>query len=259
VNKIINGTRRGLLIQASLLAGMASRLTVAGATSQETMQTHKNKLKVLALGAHPDDPESSCGGTMARYADLGHDVAALYLTRGEAGIKGKTAKEAADIRTAEAERACRMLKARPMFAGQIDGQTEVNEARYRQFREIIEAQKPDVLFAPWPIDSHRDHRAASLLAYDAWEHAHRSFELYYTEVDLGGETNNFRPTHYVDITAVVDRKRQACLAHISQDNGSFYSEYHETMQRFRGLEYGCHAAEAFVSAIRNPGRCSLPA
>jgi LmbE family N-acetylglucosaminyl deacetylase len=239
-------TRRGWLIQLGLAAGA------------QAIPLDK-KLKVVVVGAHPDDPESSCGGTMARYADLGHEVFALYLTRGEAGIKGKTAEEAAAIRTAEAERACAILKARPLFAQQVDGQTEVNAKRYEEFRQIVEAQKPDVVFAPWPIDSHRDHRAASLLTYDVWERGGRRFELYYTEVDLGGETTNFQPTHYVDITAVVDRKRQACLAHISQDHASFYAKYHEPMQRFRGLEYRCQAAEAFVSAVQNPRTCSLPA
>jgi LmbE family N-acetylglucosaminyl deacetylase len=79
--------------------------------------------------------------------------------------------------------------------------------------------------SPWPIDSHRDHRAASLLAYDAWERGGRRFELYYSEVDLGGETKNFQPTHYVDITAVIERKRLACLAHDSQNHGGFYARY----------------------------------
>lgn len=195
---------------------------------------------------------------MARYADLGHDVVALYLTRGEAGIPGKSAAEAAAIRTAEAQRACSILKAHAAFAGQIDGQAELNNTRYAEFRSMIDAQNPDVLFAPWPIDSHRDHRVASLLSYDAWERSGRRFEFYYTEVDLGGETKNFQPTHYVDITPVVERKRQACLAHDSQDHGSFYPQYHETMQRFRGLEYHCQAAEAFVRISQGPQTCSLP-
>src|SRR3954465_9989867 len=76
-------------------------------------------LKVIVVGGHPDDPESGCGGTMARLADLGHQVAALYLTRGEAGIRGKQADDAAGIRTKELEEACRILKVRPIFAGQI--------------------------------------------------------------------------------------------------------------------------------------------
>ena len=219
----------------------------------------RRKPKVVVVGAHPDDPESSCGGTIARYTDLGHEVAVLYLTRGEAGIRGKTGAEAAAIRTAEAQKACDILKARAVFAGQVDGQTEINDARYDAFRALLDAEKPDVALIPWPIDYHRDHRVAAMLAYDAWERGGRHFELYYSEVDLGGETKNFQPTHYVDISAVVERKRLACLAHDSQNHGGFYARYHETMQRFRGLECGRQAAEAFVRAVQNPPRYSLPA
>ena len=244
-----NITRRGALITGAL---------AAGAISSSSATARAGKLKIVVVGAHPDDPESSCGGVMARYSDLGHEVVALYLTRGEAGIQGKTESEAAAIRTAEALRACAILKARAVFAGQVDGNTEINAKRYQEFRSLIDAERPDVLFAPWPVDSHRDHRVASLLAYDAWEHSGRAFELYYTEVDLGGETKSFAPTHHVDITAVIERKRQACMAHESQNPPSWYVRYHEPMQRFRGLEYGCQQAEAFVRPFQNPGRCSLP-
>src|SRR5262245_27601141 len=79
----------------------------------------RGKLKVVFAGGHPDDPEQYAGGTMARYSDLGHDVVALYLTRGEAGIPGKSHREAAAQRTAEAESACKILKARARFVGQI--------------------------------------------------------------------------------------------------------------------------------------------
>ncbi len=244
--------RRKILQAPALLAA-------SSAAAADDKAAAGRKLKVIACGAHPDDPESSCGGTIARCADLGHEVVALYLTRGEAGIRGKAPAEAAAIRTAEAQRACAILKARPVFAGQVDGRTEINEARYNEFRTLIEAGNPDVVLAPWPIDSHRDHRAASLLVYDAWERGGRRFELYYSEVDLGGETKNFQPTQYVEISAVVERKRLACIAHDSQNHGAFYARYHETMQRFRGLEYRCQAAEAFVRAIQNPPRYSLPA
>ncbi|MBZ5595682.1 MAG: PIG-L family deacetylase [Acidobacteriia bacterium] len=242
-------TRRKVLYGAGALAA-AAWSSAAGAADR--------RLKVIVVGAHPDDPESSCGGTMARYADSGHEVVALYLTRGEAGIPGKTESEAAAIRTAEAQRACSILKARAVFAGQIDGKAEINDQRYGEFRSLVEKERPDVVFAPWPIDSHRDHRVASLMAYDNWERGGRRFEFYYTEVDLGDQTKNFQPSHYVDITAVVERKRQACMAHESQDPPSFYGRYHEPMQRLRGLEYGCQAAEAFAGMVQNPKRCSLP-
>src|SRR5436305_8863515 len=79
------------------------------------------RLTVVVAGGHPDDPETGAGGTMARYAALGHQVVSLYLTRGEAGIEGKSHEEAARIRTAEAEEACRILRVRPVFAGPVVG------------------------------------------------------------------------------------------------------------------------------------------
>ena len=168
----------------------------------------------------------------------------LYLTRGEAGIKGKTHKEAAAIRTEESEKACAILKAKPVFAGQIDGATEVNKARYDEFRKILEAEKPDIVFTHWPVDGHRDHRATSLLVYDAWQELGRKFALYYFEMEAGMETQVFRPTHYVDITATEARKRTASFAHYHAP--LYYQKYHDVMNRFRGLEAGCKFAEAFV-------------
>jgi LmbE family N-acetylglucosaminyl deacetylase len=105
---------------------------------------------------------------MARYAYLSHEVVALFLTRGERGIPGKSPEETAAIRTAEAEKSCGILKARPLFANQIDASTEVNRARYEEFRKILQAEHPDLVSTHWPIDTHPDHRAVSLLVYDAW-------------------------------------------------------------------------------------------
>jgi LmbE family N-acetylglucosaminyl deacetylase len=226
---------------------------VAAAANAEGPTREPTKLKVLVAGAHPDDPESGCGGTICRYVDAGHEVTVLYLTRGEAGIRGKSSDEAAAIRTAEAKQACQILKARPIFAGQVDGQTELSPARYDAFRKLIDDQKPDVVFTHWPVDSHRDHRACSLLVYDAWLQAGRRFALYYFEVDLGAQTQCFRPTHFVDITAVEPRKRQACFAHESQHAATdFYPKYHAKMQELRGMESGCHLAEAFVHHDQSP-------
>ena len=203
------------------------------------------RLRVVVVGAHPDDPESACGGTMARYASLGHDVVALYLTRGEAGIPGKGPEKAARIRTAEAEKACRILGARPVFAGQVDGATEVNGVRYAEFSSLLRSLSPDLVFVHWPVDTHKDHRAASLLVYQAWLDGPR-FPLFYFECMTGMQSQNFHPTHFVDITAVEAQKREALLAHGSQNpEGEIYAE-HEQMARFRGMESGSRFAEAFV-------------
>ena len=244
-------SRRSMLEKSVSAAGaslfglpLAARARGADSTAEP------RKLKVIVVGGHPDDPESGCGGTMALYASLGHEVVALYLTRGEAGIPGKTHEQAATIRTSECLRACEILKSRAVFAGQIDGATEVNSARYAGFREILESERPDIVYTHWPVDTHPDHRAASLLAYDAWLRGGRKFALFYFEVMSGSQTQNFSPSHYVDITSMESLKRAACFAHSSQNPAEFYAE-HDVMNRFRGMESGVKFAEGFVEHVQS--------
>jgi LmbE family N-acetylglucosaminyl deacetylase len=235
---------------ASSAALLALPLPVARSTEAGT------KLRLTVLGAHPDDPETMAGGTLALFAALGHETTCLYLTRGEAGIAGTTHAEAAATRTREAARACGLLGACPAFLGQIDGATEVTPERYAEVRQALQEERPDVLVTHWPIDSHRDHRIASLLAYDAWLALGRAFDLFYGEVLTGEQTQQFAPTHLVDITAVVATKRAACFAHASQDPDDMWAQ-HEQMQRFRGRERGCAAAEAFALHPRSPAGGTL--
>jgi LmbE family N-acetylglucosaminyl deacetylase len=244
-------SRRELLGRSSLLMAALGAGLPAVAAAAESGQAAR-KLKVVVTGGHPDDPESGCGGTIARYTDEGHEVVILYLTRGESGIEGTSMQDAAAIRTAESLKACAILKARPVFAGQIDGHTEVNQARYDEFRKILEAEKPDVVFTHWPVDTHRDHRAASLLTYDAWLEGGRKFDLYYYEVDLGTQTHIFHPTDYVDISETVNRKKAACFAHASQFPESRLWVLHDPMNRFRGMEGGVAFAEGFIRHCQNP-------
>jgi LmbE family N-acetylglucosaminyl deacetylase len=244
-------TRRDMLGRSSLLVASLGAALPAADANATSAESHR-KLKIVVVGGHPDDPESGCGGTIALYSDQGHDVAILYLTRGEAGIKGATLQEAAAIRTAECRKACEILKARPLFAGQIDGNTELNRARYNDFRKLLEAEHPDIVFTHWPVDTHRDHRTASLLTYDAWLQSGKQFDLYYFEVDQGEQTQIFHPTHYVDISQTLNRKQAACFAHASQHPETDFWPLHEAMNRFRGMECGVKNAEGFVQHCQNP-------
>jgi len=234
-----------------LLGATVLGLGATQANAEDLEASPRRKLKIVVAGGHPDDPESGCGGTMARYADAGHEVVALYLTRGEAGLEGKSHDEAARIRSAEAIEACKILGARPVFAGQIDGATEINRQRYAEYRQILAAEKPDMVFTHWPIDRHPDHRVASLLTYDAWLHTKKQFALYYYEVYSGLETQQFAPTDYVDIGATEDRKRAAVAAHASMSEEAIYVR-HDMMNRFRGLEFTCEYAEAFIRQVQRP-------
>ena len=209
-------------------------------------------LRVLVIGAHPGDPEAGCGGTMARYAQLGYQVTALYLTRGEAGVAGASAQQAADMRSAEGLAACKILGAQPLFAGQIDGATEVNAKRNAEFAKHVVGVDPDIVFTQWPIDTHADHRACASLTIAAWLTLKRKFALYYYEVDLGSDTQCFAPAHYVDVSATEPLKRDACMCHRSQNPQGFYNRDHVPMMRFRGMESGYKLAEAFVHHTGSP-------
>lgn len=230
---------------------MISRRELLAVCSALPLRAEEPKLNVVIAGGHPDDPESGAGGTAARYSGAGHRVTLLYLTRGEAGIAGRPPAEAAAIRTREAEAASKILGARTRFAGQIDGATEVNAARYQTFGKLLSEESPDVLFTHWPIDTHRDHRAASLLVFDYWRSLTKKPALYYYEVMTGNQTQDFHPTDYVDITPVEARKREACFAHASQNPADFYA-HHLRMQEFRGLERRVKYAEAFVRHSAGP-------
>ncbi len=236
-----------MLITRRNLLGPVAALGIRALRAQSTAGS---KLKVIVTGGHPGDPEYGCGGTVARYADQGHDVALLYLNHGEKSCPAAPDDQGATVRTGEARRACEILKARPLFAGQCDGHAVVDEARYREFRELIEAERPDVLFTHWPIDGHRDHRAISMLAYDAWLAGGKKFAFYYYEVSDGEDTLMFPPTDFVDITAAEPRKRLACYAHASQAPDKFYA-LQSQVTRFRGVESGYQQAEAFVRHLQS--------
>jgi len=214
-------------------------------------ETPPAKLKVIVTGGHPGDPEYGCGGTVARYTDLGHEVVLLYLNRGEKVCPETAAAASANVRPGEAAAACAILKARPMFAGQCDGHAVVDAAHDEEFRRLIEAERPDVLFTHWPIDGHADHRAISALSYSAWLKLGKRFAFYYYEVSNGEDTLMFLPTDYVDITAVEPRKRAACYAHASQSPDRFYA-LQSQVTRFRGVESGHAQAEAFIRHAQSP-------
>lgn len=245
---------RRAMLGAGLGAGLATALP--GLQPAASGQSANKRLKVVVAGGHPDDPETGAGGTAALYSRRGDDVTLLYLTRGEAGIEGKSHADAARIRTAEAEAACRILGAHAAFAGQVDGATEITGERYDSFFRVLENLRPDIVLTHYPIDTHRDHRAISLLVQDAWQRTRRKFLLYYFEVLTGEQTRNFHPDLFIDITATEALKRKACFAHASQGPAEFYP-YHERMSGFRGLECGVRHAEAFVSYAMN--RAGLPA
>lgn len=239
-----------LKVAGTAVAGMTLLGPRAFARNDEESAAAAKMPKVLIIGAHPDDPETCCGGTILKLKEAGYEVVVVYMTRGQSGIRGKSHEEAGAIRTQEAIDACQVMGVRPVFMSQVDGYSEINVERYDEMREIIVHENPDIVFTHWTLDLHRDHRVCSCLVLEAWKRLKYKFELYFFEPMTGAQAQLFHPTDYVDITSVADKKREACNCHESQGMDHIYDSWHEHMERFRGIEFHCQKAEGFVHLRR---------
>ena len=239
-------TRRSLIAQAGLLTGSL----ITGSLILDPSLLHAapppgRKLKIVVAGGHPGDPEYACGGTIANLTAQGHEVVLLYLN------DGAWPPTPAVTRLAEAKHACEILKARPRYAGQQNGHAIVDPAHYEQFAAILTEEDPDAVFTHWMIDNHRDHRAVTMLCYDAWQSSNRKFALYYFEVSDGEDTLQFAPNRYVDITKSEPLKKAACYAHASQTPDRYYA-LQDQVASFRGAESNHTRAEAFLWQQQSP-------
>ncbi|MBQ0124186.1 MAG: PIG-L family deacetylase [Bacteroidales bacterium] len=257
MNKI--SRRQMLKVTGAAVAGASLMGVDAVAKEKSEPKAKKNgKKKVLVIGAHPDDPESCCGGTICKMKAAGFDVVVVYMTRGERGIEGTGLQEAARIRSAEAVEACKVMGVRPVFMTQIDGQSEITPDRYTEMQNLIKEEHPDAVLVHWPIDSHRDHVNCSVLVLDAWRRIGKFFDVFYHEAMTGLQTKTFSPTDWVDITEFHDLKEKATMCHVSQDPADWYPAYHVQMERFRGMQMGdVKYAEAFVRFDQNPTNKSI--
>jgi len=236
--------RREILRGAGIIAGAAA-VDAVGQNGSGAPPASR-RYKIVVTGGHPGDPEYGCGGTIARFTSLGHEVVLLYLN------DGAWQQTSAATRMAEAKKACEILKARPAYANQINGHAIVDNAHYEAFQKILEAESPDAVFTHWLIDNHPDHRAMANLTYDSWKQLKRRFALYYYEVSDGEDTTQFPvPTHYVDINDIADTKKAACYAHASQTPDSYYA-LQDTVATFRGFQSGSKKAESYVMQLGSP-------
>lgn len=186
------------------------------------------RIDVLAIGAHPDDVELGCGGTLAVLADQGYRTGILHLTRGERGTRGTV-----DERRAEAEAAATALGAVEMDMLDCgDGALRTGEAEEDAVIEVLRAWRPEIVLAPAARDRHPDHGRAHRLAVDACFYAglakrgsgspHRPGAVFsYPQHDLA------EPTFIVDVSAGWERKIAALDAYESQIHQSDQDDDHE--------------------------------
>jgi N-acetylglucosamine malate deacetylase 1 len=206
------------------------------------------KLKVVFVGAHVDD-WVDCAGTIARYTNSGHTALLLSFTPGDsrsmADMNHLSLDDIAAIRRDDALRGAKILGAELRFLDQHNEDMQVNPAVYDKFNKMLEAENPDVVFGMWPLEFHPDHRAVANISYNAWLQSGLKFEYFFCETAGGGEmqVQQFMPSRYVDVESVMDQKRSSYEANRFIKNGVPEAEL---WARFRGMEYGCQYAEAFV-------------
>jgi bacillithiol biosynthesis deacetylase BshB1 len=120
-------------------------------------------LDILAIAAHRDDVEQTCGGTLLKMADRGHRTGILDLTRGEMGTRGS-----AEERASEASEAAKILRVSWREALDIpDGRVENNWENIMKVARVIREQRPRVVILPYWEGRHPDHYTASKLGYEA--------------------------------------------------------------------------------------------
>src|SRR5882672_10515489 len=137
-------------------------------------------LDILALAAHRDDVEQTCGGTLLKMAARGYRTGILDLTQGEMGTRGT-----ADDRAREAAEAARILKAGFRQALDIpDGRVENTWANRLKVARVIREQRPRVVILPYWQGRHPDHYTASTLGYEA------CFLAGLAKLDLSGHTSS---------------------------------------------------------------------
>src|SRR5215469_5677258 len=178
-------------------------------------------LDVLAIAAHPDDIEQTCGGTLIKMAEQGYRTGALDLTAGDMGTRGTP-----EQRVAESEAAAKAMKL--AWRGNLhmpDARLENNIMARMTLAAKIRELKPRVVILPYWQARHPDHYRAGELGYEAcflsglkkldeYSEPHRPFKILYS-----GLYTNIKPSFVVDISNQFERRMSALLAYTSQYGG----------------------------------------
>lgn len=216
-------------------------------------------IDILAIAAHRDDVEQTCGGTLLKMQSLGLETGILDLTQGEAGTRGSASE-----RAAEAEAAARILRVRWRQALDLpDGRVENTFENRLKIVRVLRELRPRVVILPYWQGRHPDHYTAATLGYEACflsglarvdtgAAPHRPYKVLYASLYA-----DVRPTFVVDITPFVEVRYQSLMAYRSQytnaDQGSALFVPEEEIRertfaeaRHYGQLAGVRYAEPFV-------------
>lgn len=231
--------------------------------------------RVLAVYAHPDDPEISAGGTLARWADAGAEVHVAVTTRGDKGTSDPDADldALAKLRVEETAAAARVLGiVAHHHLDHADGELDDDHALRGELVRLVRTIRPDVMLCPDPTAvffgdtyvNHRDHRVTGWATLDAVSPAagnpHYFPELRAEGLDVHQVhaiylSGTFEPNVWIDITDTLDRKIEALFCHASQlvETGEWFRDYLREVAETAGRAGGVTYAESFRRIVLGEG------
>lgn len=218
-------------------------------------------MNILAVGAHPDDLEILCAGTLSKYRARGDAVFMCHAANGDKGHFIIPPDELTGIRRKEAQDAAGVIGAEALELGFLDMEVHDTEQARLTFIDAVRGARPDVVITHYPDDYHTDHKAVSALMLEATfsatvPHVKTAHDflpklpvIYFMDTLAG---LHFQPVEYVDITEVMPQKLAMMTKHQSQltwlkehDNYDALDAI-ETMAKFRGYQCGVKYAEGFI-------------
>lgn len=227
----------------------------------------KERKNILAIGAHPDDLEISCSGTLAAYAKNGNNVFMYYATDGDKGGIEKTKDEIREIRKKESSASAKVIGASSFGGDFHDTEIAVNLVNRLIIIDVIRQCNPDIVITHFPGDYHTDHINLSRLVFEAsyiagipkLETKHKATKnfphLFYMDTICG---IGFEPKEYVDISDFFEIKIEMMKKHKSQLNfindisGIDFLDMIEICSRFRGYQCNTKYAEGFIECAAWP-------
>lgn len=197
-------------------------------------------MKYLFIGAHPDDIEFSCGGTMARLVDEGHDVYMMVMTGGGASLSGNVNERICEQHLSYGQSGCKGL----FILDYEDGAIRATAQTIREISNNIDSLKPDFVITHYPEDSHQDHREVAAIVRSA---TRRKYSLLYFD---SYSSENFKANLFVDISAHIDGKTRMLGAFNSQiakyeERGVDFIGKALTINKLNGYECRAYYAEGY--------------
>lgn len=202
-------------------------------------------MNVLAIGAHFDDVELGCGGTIARHARAGDNVTVYVATVSGYSNQHNLQVRKNDVALSEARAAMNVLGVTDLVCGQFRTlEVEFIDPLNVEIIRLVEDRKIDLVLSHWPGDIHHDHQAVARAAIHSCRHVPR--QLLYRS-NWYHSTADFRGNFYVDVTDTWETKRGAIEAHVSEleRTGRRWTAFFENEAENAGQRIGVRYAEVF--------------